>query len=392
MIIKKQAVRETGAGSDPAVALNIAASMPCTGCDTVAVATREVVKFDVSAQATVTPVALANGTDSTAKVSAAAIAASTDEHRVLEGLQLSSVTVTNWWNHPPASEHPIDLVEDSFNTGGVPVNLVSWPWSGNSRLYATAEEYSLSTSCTGRYVRLQDANGTTLGRLMYVHLDGSTEIAVNQTWTTNVGAYYTIQPIGAVATSQPSGCSWTGAHLHQGQDANAPSIAYNDQIPQPPSTISPTSDFTTNWLFRVTFPQPDADGDGVPDAIDNCPTTYNPNQANRDSLNAFINFPGSDSLGDACDPDDDGDGYFDYAEIASGEDPLNYCAIMRADVNTDHVVTIGDISQVATYFGHSIPPAGAAPERYNQNGDNKITIGDLGKMALVFGRNVSTCP
>lgn len=42
----------------------------------------------------------------------------------------------------------------------------------------------------------------------------------------------------------------------------------------------------------------DADGDCVPDGCDNCPNHYNPSQANLDP----------DALGDACDPDVDGDG------------------------------------------------------------------------------------
>jgi hypothetical protein len=49
----------------------------------------------------------------------------------------------------------------------------------------------------------------------------------------------------------------------------------------------------------------DDDNDGVPDAIDNCPFTYNPDQKDSDG----------DGRGDACDPlnnnDSDGDGVFD---------------------------------------------------------------------------------
>jgi thrombospondin type 3 repeat protein/beta-propeller repeat-containing protein len=48
----------------------------------------------------------------------------------------------------------------------------------------------------------------------------------------------------------------------------------------------------------------DADGDGVPDASDNCPTVFNPDQANNDG----------DALGDVCDPDDDNDGVLDGAD------------------------------------------------------------------------------
>lgn len=42
-------------------------------------------------------------------------------------------------------------------------------------------------------------------------------------------------------------------------------------------------------------PPPDADGDGVPDAADNCPAAPNPDQADRDG----------DGAGDACDASDD---------------------------------------------------------------------------------------
>jgi hypothetical protein len=48
----------------------------------------------------------------------------------------------------------------------------------------------------------------------------------------------------------------------------------------------------------------DTDGDGVPDTTDNCRTTSNPTQLNTDG----------DSMGDACDADDDNDGLLDTAE------------------------------------------------------------------------------
>jgi uncharacterized repeat protein (TIGR01451 family) len=52
----------------------------------------------------------------------------------------------------------------------------------------------------------------------------------------------------------------------------------------------------------------DQDGDGVPDGLDNCPTTPNADQADRDH----------DGLGDACDPDKDGDGFVDTAGVSGG--------------------------------------------------------------------------
>ena len=45
----------------------------------------------------------------------------------------------------------------------------------------------------------------------------------------------------------------------------------------------------------------DSDSDGIPDSLDNCTTTANPNQANFDG----------DETGDACDSDDDNDGVAD---------------------------------------------------------------------------------
>ena len=61
----------------------------------------------------------------------------------------------------------------------------------------------------------------------------------------------------------------------------------------------------------------DDDNDGVLDGSDNCPTTYNPTQANNP-----LEAPNPDALGDACDPDDDNDGNLDTADncplIANG--------------------------------------------------------------------------
>ncbi|MFH0800521.1 MAG: thrombospondin type 3 repeat-containing protein [Pseudomonadota bacterium] len=48
----------------------------------------------------------------------------------------------------------------------------------------------------------------------------------------------------------------------------------------------------------INPPNPDTDGDGVPDGKDNCPLGANPDQEDADG----------DGIGDACDPDIDGDG------------------------------------------------------------------------------------
>ena len=57
----------------------------------------------------------------------------------------------------------------------------------------------------------------------------------------------------------------------------------------------------------------DTDGDQVGDNSDNCSTVFNSDQLNSDN----------DPLGNACDLDDDNDGFTDEEELADGTDPLS---------------------------------------------------------------------
>jgi hypothetical protein len=71
-----------------------------------------------------------------------------------------------------------------------------------------------------------------------------------------------------------------------------------------PGTCNGVNDVADGW--------PDPDNDGWGDLCDNCPDNTNPTQANFDTHNK----------GDACDADDDDDGWEDSEEIAAGSDPL----------------------------------------------------------------------
>ena len=146
---------------------------------------------------------------------------------------------------------------------------------------------------------------------------------------------------------------------------------------------------------------PDTDNDGEPDSTDNCATVPNGpaqagipgvgNQTNTDGGNAAQNRGGQDTLGDACDPDKDGDGYSDVQEatVVPAKSDLSYCTIMRADVNGDGTVALADLIILAGLYNKNVPPA---PERLDQNGDLKIALADLIIAAGIYNKPVTLCP
>gem|GEM_PF-2516602 len=91
-------------------------------------------------------------------------------------------------------------------------------------------------------------------------------------------------------------------------------VAVDSVTPAPP----PGSTAATTVVLNRAYV--DSDGDGVIDPLDNCPTVANPTQSDFDG----------DSMGDACDPDDDNDGMPDSWELTYGLNPLD-----PADANTD---------------------------------------------------------
>ena len=84
--------------------------------------------------------------------------------------------------------------------------------------------------------------------------------------------------------------------------------------------------------------QPDADGDGVPDAQDNCPSTPNPDQADSDN----------DGIGDACDP------------TPNSNTPIGTSVpvspVAGVTVTFAEVTAVGDTT--ATIIGGPPPPSG----------------------------------
>ncbi len=75
-------------------------------------------------------------------------------------------------------------------------------------------------------------------------------------------------------------------------------------------------------------PIADADKDGIADTADNCPSVANADQNNTDFT---ADATTGDTLGDACDPDDDNDGVHDAAD----DFPLDACASVDTDQDGD---------------------------------------------------------
>ncbi|MDB2707125.1 hypothetical protein N9Z30_05485 [Pseudomonadales bacterium] len=108
-------------------------------------------------------------------------------------------------------------------------------------------------------------------------------------------------------------CSGRGISVLNGL-SGLTNLVYLDLSYNSISDFSPIADLVPNLTdgYLNDNQSIDSDADGVADEVDNCPSVANADQLNTDG----------DAFGNVCDSDDDGDGVSDVDEAANGTDPL----------------------------------------------------------------------
>jgi len=143
----------------------------------------------------------------------------------------------------------------------------------------------------------------------------------------------------------------------------------------------------------------DSDGDGIDDALDNCPSVVNPGQLNTDLLmNAAGSSRPADALGDACDTDDDNDTFADTREFFAGTDALNGCSAtalfldevvdaMPTDLNDNRFTNLSDVSLMSGPY-NTFSPASLYNPRADLNADARVNLSDISLFSPVYN---TTC-
>ena len=170
---------------------------------------------------------------------------------------------------------------------------------------------------SGYYTRLRHS---TDGGASFQTLRDGVEETPAMTW--GAGVYYAAGVDLKAANADVDLISTDGAHwarVARGDipDRQAAAFFHN--------TIITVGDSGSIWQSGpLGSAAPDADGDGVPDASDNCPSQANADQADYDG----------DGQGDVCDSDDDNDGLPDSWESQYGLNPRD-AADAGADADGD---------------------------------------------------------
>ncbi len=172
-------------------------------------------------------------------------------------------------------------------------------------------------------------------------------------------------------------------------DLTNPKLSDSTGTPIQPSDASNVYAGPTNSAaIAVDGSCGDFDGDGVPDASDNCPAIANAGQGDWNS----------DGLGDAC-QNSDADPAMDDLEVWVGTDPTASCALTPDfndeptdgtpyDNNDDQKVTLSDALRYAPWF-NSRPGDANWNQRYDISMDSRVSLSDV--LRLVAGGWLQSC-
>jgi hypothetical protein len=265
------------------------------------------------------------------------------------------------WNGPPCGS-PFHCLVGDFN-GDRRADIVSIDPGGEALVaLSTGSSFEAATTWVGRIgsnpvqYLVADVNGDGLDDLVAVQADGSLTVAVSNATsfatTVNVDDQYCADPTvcqladvngdghpDLIEVSKGGGASAEGACCTRDDEADLWVSLGSDLrgFPTPPPRPTPL----------------DTDGDGVPDAADNCPFVFNPDQ--KDSV--------GDGIGDACrlSADLNHDGVVNLADFEILRQHL-FTNDPQADMNHDGVVNLADFEILRSQFSQQSGPPPTPPQ------------------------------